>query len=453
MTRLVRPVRLVCPVRRSVLTATLAALPLALALTSSACRAQDRAARDTARVRAVVDSLLPRLQLLTGLTEEHPIRIGYRTRAEVHAYVTHQLDKDMPPAEAAGLEGTYAALGLIPDTLHLRRLLLDLYTEQVSGYYDPETKTFYTVEGTPPDMLRTVLAHELVHALQDQHTNLDSIISPRRGNDRESAAQAAVEGQATAVMFAVVTEEALHAPVDPTKLPDLGAQLRPAIEAQNSQFPVYRRAPRIVREALVFPYLQGAAFVQALWRNSMRPSATATTLRGVAAATPAGAAPAAWPAPLDSLLPQSTEQVMHPERFLRSRDNPTELLLAPAPDERWRTVYENVMGEMETTVFLRQHLGETANARGWDGDRFRLMEGPGGARALVWYSVWDDAASADAFAAAYRATLLKRPGRQTLVDRLTVANRPVVRVVDTSSALVPSAVPVPELQALVGGVP
>src|SRR5512140_1804684 len=117
----------------------------------------------------------------------------------------------------------------------------------------------------------------------------------------------------------------------------------------------------------------------------------------VAAAPSAAGAAMGWPAPLDSLLPQSTEQVMHPERFLRFRDNPTELVVAPTPDPRWRTIYENVMGEMETTVFLRQHLGESAGARGWDGDRFRLMEGPGGLRGLVWYSVWDDAPSADAF--------------------------------------------------------
>ncbi len=434
---------------RSILPTTLAALTLAIALTSTACRAQDRAARDTARVRAVVDSLLPRLEALTGLSEERPIRIGYRTRSEVRTYVVHQLDKDMPPAEAAGIEGTYAALGLIPDTLHLRRLLLDLYTEQVSGYYDPETKTFYTVEGTPPEMLRTVLAHELVHALQDQHANLDSIISPKRGNDREMAAQAAVEGQATAVMFAMIMEANPSRPVDPMKLPDLGAQLRPAIESQNSQFPVYRRAPRIIREELVFPYLQGAAFVQALWRSRVRPATTAAVRAG-----PNGSASAAtWPAPLDSLLPQSTEQVMHPDRFLRFRDNPTELVLSSNPDARWRTVYENVLGEMELTVFLRQHLGDAANARGWDGDRFRLLEGPGGVRALVWYSVWDDPASADAFAAAYRGTLARRPGRQVLVERLTVANRPVVKVVDTPAALVPGAVPAPTLQALVGGNP
>ncbi len=213
-----------------------------------------------------------------------------------------------------------------------------------------------------------MLAHELVHALQDQHVNLDSLVSRKRGNDRQAAAQAAVEGQATAVMFAMVM-----AASDPARLPDLSAQLGPALEAQNARFPVFRRAPLVIREGMLFPYLQGAAFVQALWR--------ARAPRG------GGTPPGGWPAPLDSLLPQSTEQVIHPDSFLRlPRDNPTELRLGPTPDPRWRTVHEDALGELETGIVLRQHLGEDAerSAAGWDGDRFRLLAGPGGERALVW---------------------------------------------------------------------
>ncbi len=409
---------------------------LAFALASTACRGQERAA-DTAQVRAVVDSLLPRLQVLAGLSVQRPIRIGYRTRAEVRAYLVHQLDRDLPPPVLAGMQATYAALGLIPDTMDLRRLLLDVYTEQVGGYYDPQTKTFYTVEGTPPGMLRTVLAHELVHALQDQHVDLDSLVSRKRGNDRQSAAQAAVEGQATAVMFAV-----MMGAKDPARLPDLAAQLGPALEAQNAQFPVFRRAPLVIREGMLFPYLQGASFVQALWR---------------ARAPRNGAAPpGGWPAPLDSLLPQSTEQVLHPDSFLRlPRDNPTELRLAPTPDARWRTGREDALGELETGIVLRQHLGAAAarSAAGWDGDRFRLLQGPAGERALVWYSVWDTAAAADAFADAYRRTLALRPTRHATVDRLEVASRPVVRIVDAPTSVPLERVPVPPLEALEGGVP
>ncbi len=410
---------------------------LVVALGSATCGRRDRAARDTARVRAEADSLLPRLQLLAGLRAERPIRIGYRSRAQVRGYIVRQLERDLPPAELAGIQETYAALGLIPDTMDLRRLLVDVYTEQVGGYYDPETKTFYTVEGTPAGALRTVLAHELVHALQDQHVNLDSLVSRKRGNDRQTAAQAAVEGQATAVMFAVMMGAS-----DPARLPDLSAQLRPALETQNRQFPVFRRAPLVIREGMLFPYLQGASFVQALWR----------------AHTPrtGGAPSGGWPAPLDSLLPQSTEQVMHPDSFLRlPRDNPTELRLGPSPDPRWRTAYEDVLGELESGIVLRQHLGEAATrfADGWDGDRFRLLAGPGGARALVWYSVWDTPAAADAFAGAYRRTLPLRPTRHALVERLTMGGRPVVRVVDAPASVPLEGVPVPALEALEDGLP
>jgi len=423
------------PLKRA--TRVLAVLALGLPLSSIACHARKRA-EDTAHVRAVVDTLLPRLQVLAGLPAVRPIRIGYRTRAEVRAYIVRQLDHDLLPGELSGLQGTYAALGLIPDTLQLRRLLIDLYSEQVGGYYDPETKTFYTVEGTPPGMLRTVLAHELVHALQDEHVNLDSLVSRKRGNDPQAAAQAAIEGQATAVMFAVQMSWQFGRDIDPLRLPNLGAQLRPQLEQENSKFPVFRRAPLVIREGLIFPYLQGAGFVQALWRSRVRNGAPP---------------PGGWPAPLDSLLPQSTEQVMHPERFLRLHDQPTTLVLGPTPDPRWRAVYEDGLGELETTIFLRQHLGDAANARGWDGDRFRLLEGPGGARALVWYSVWDDPAAADAFAAAYRQTLDHRPQRHALVDRLVQAGRPVVRVIDAPVAVPLEGVPVPALAGLEGGVP
>ncbi len=414
----------------------LAGAALALALASTACRGQDQAA-DTAQVRAVVDSLLPRLQVLAGLSAERPIRIGYRTRAEVRGYILRQLDRDLPPPVLTGIQETYAALGLIPDTMNLRRLLVDVYTEQVGGYYDPQTKTFYTVEGTPPGQLRTVLAHELVHALQDQHVDLDSLVSRKRGNDRQTAAQAAVEGQATAVMFAVVMGA-----TDPARLPDLAAQLGPALEAQNAQFPVFRRAPLVIREGMLFPYLQGASFVQALWR--------ARAPRG------GGAPPGGWPAPLDSLLPQSTEQVMHPDSFLRvPRDNPTELRLGATPDPRWRTTYEDGLGEAETGIVLRQHLGAGATraAAGWDGDRFRLLQGPAGERALVWYSVWDTPAAADGFADAYRRTLAVRPARHATVDRIDVGGRPVVRIVDAPASVALASVPVPPLEGLVDGLP
>src|SRR5688500_13437958 len=116
------------------------------------------------------------------------VRLRRQDRAAARAYVQSRLDEEMPPAEREGLRRAYVAFGVIPDTLDLDALLLDLYTEQVLGYYDPGSKTMFVVEGADAESMRPVLAHELVHALQDQHVNLDSLISGDRGNDRQTAA-------------------------------------------------------------------------------------------------------------------------------------------------------------------------------------------------------------------------------------------------------------------------
>ena len=105
------------------------------------------------------------------------------------------------------MHATYAALGLIPDTLDLRALMMEVYKEQIIGYYDPKAEELYVVEGVPRGEVRPVLAHELVHALQDQYADLEALIAPERGNDRQTAAQAALEGHATLVMFALMLEE------------------------------------------------------------------------------------------------------------------------------------------------------------------------------------------------------------------------------------------------------
>lgn len=408
---------------------------LVLPFLAAACRGQGRE-RDEARLRASIDELLPRIEELSGLEARAPVRMAMRDRTELREYVAQRMEEELPPAELEGVAGAYRAFGLLPDTLDLHTLLLDLLTEQVLGYYDPATETLYLVRGVPRNALEPVLAHELVHALQDQHVDLDSLVSRERGNDRQTAAQAAVEGHATLVMVALVAERQAGRPVSPDMLPDLKRELGPALEAENEQFPVFRSAPRILRETMLFPYLEGAAFVQTLWR-----------------ADPSGGRPA----PFGPLLPQSTEQVMQPrERFIDTRDEPTELTLDAANGGGagdWRLVYENTLGALETEILLNEHLGAGAEqaAQGWDGDRFRLLEAPGGGRALVWYSVWDDADAADAFAAAYRRVLERRAQtRHGRVERLEVEGRPVVLVVDAERGVSLDSVPVPALVGLSG---
>lgn len=398
---------------------------LALVLAATACTGRGEGALD---LQATAESLLPRLEVLSGLEARKPIRVSLQDRESVREYVERQLAEELSPRELEGIRGLYAALGLIPDTLDLRALLLDLYTEQVVGYYDPDTDALYVVEGASEAELRPVMVHELVHALQDQHVDLDSLVAPERGNDRQTAAQAAIEGHATLVMFAWLLETQSGGEIDARLLPDLSGELELVLAAQNEAFPVFRSAPRIVRETLLFPYVRGASFAQAVWR---------------AAPTQDGAV--AYPAPFGDWLPQSTEQVIHArERFFDTRDEPTELAV-DTPGGGWEIVYENTLGELETSILLEAHLGEGAGAKavGWDGDRAVLLRSSAGEQALVWYSVWDDAVAADAFASAYRDILERRPDRAGLVDRIEIEGRPAVRVVDSPASLAPESVPVP----------
>ena len=138
------------------------------------------------------------LDLATALDLEQRYIAIHRAGKDLEALrKAGKLDEELPPKRLHGLETTYRLFGLLPDTLQLRPLLIDLYTEQVAGFYDPDSATLFGVEGADRTQLSLVLAHEMIHALQGQHLPLDSILDARENNDRLSAAQAILEGQAT----------------------------------------------------------------------------------------------------------------------------------------------------------------------------------------------------------------------------------------------------------------
>lgn len=328
---------------------------------------------DDPELRALAVELLPDLAARSGLVLREPVRLARRSREELVGYLTAKLDEELPVADAEAITASYRLLGLVPGDLDLRELLLQVYTEQVAGFYDPDSTALFVMDDQPAEALRTVLVHELVHAVQDQAADLDSLTDRVRGNDRQAAAQAAIEGHATLVMLEYLTEQMQGRPVDLAEIPDFAAQVRPALQAMRSQYPALASAPRVVQESLLFPYLEGAGFVQHLWRAGED-----------------------RPAPFGEWLPQSTEQILDPTRFVPpGRDDPTQVALEVTGGE---ARYTNTLGAMETRVLLQEHLGLEADpsVEGWDGDTYVLVDGPGGT-GLAWLTVWDDAASRDRF--------------------------------------------------------
>jgi hypothetical protein len=369
----------------------------------AACRgeARQRQAMGSEDLAALVDSLRGPVERAAGLRFTSPPRSAMRSRQQVREYLVRKLDEELPPARLRGLQTAYRLFGLLPDTLQLRPLLVDLYTEQVAGFYDPDSATLFGVEGADRTQLLLVLAHELIHALQGQHLPLDSILHSRANNDRLSAAQAILEGQAT-----LASLEVLAPGRGVAENPEFWDMYREQVREQQSAMPVFRRAPLVLREALIFPYLQGAEFMH--WWESRHPGDTL---------------------PFGPAMPVSTEQILHPERYAR-RDVPVAL----AFEADSGVVYEDVLGESEIRVVLATLAGsdevQTVVPLGWGGDRFRLYQTPSG-EALVWYVVWDDHRSADRFMRSAAGGLRSRArrGYRAAVDSVRVKDRPATRYV------------------------
>ena len=380
-------------------------------IVSLACRERAQAVQGEAELKDMVHRMMPVVAEAAGLPFKHEPVVLRRSRAQVRDYVIHKFDEDLPPADLTGIQSALRLFGLIPDSLELRPTMIDLLTEQIAGYYDPDSNALYIPADIEPFQLRVVVSHELVHALQDQYVPLDSIITQRHANDRRSAAQAILEGQATVAQIPVLMPEQ-----KPDTLP-LGWfwKQRAVMAAQQSQMKEFTRAPLWLREGLIFPYLGGADFNVWYRRKYFGTSV------------------------LDS-IPRSTEQILHPERYA-AHDEPTEIEFEGGGGRSVDVKWEDGLGEFETRLLFQQHLGNEAEAitlaSGWDGDRYQVLGAD--ANALVWYTVWDDAAAATRFAGGLQRAWARRrsdgrTARRSDVKQLMVSGRAVVRLVDAPSS-------------------
>lgn len=338
-----------------------------------------------ARLADLAAALLPDLAARSGLELRAPIRLEMRTREELIRYLENKLDEELPEAEARATIEAYALFGLVSRTMNLREVLLGLYTEQVAGFYEPDSTALFVLDDQPQEALEGLLVHELVHAVQDQWADLDALTDPALGNDRATAAQAAIEGHATLVMLEYMTEQMQGSPVDLGSIPNFAAQLRPALEGMRAQFPALAAAPPVIQESLLFPYLEGAGYVQALWAEGERM------------------------APFGEYLPASTEQILGGV----GADAPVELTISVSGAS---VSHEDVLGRLELGVMLDQHLGAGSGsvADGWGGDRYVLVDTGNSEYGLIWYCVWDDVTARDRFAQRFQGALASLGGPASL---------------------------------------
>lgn len=363
-----------------------ALLPAALAQTPAPAAAQ-RAA--PASLVAAARAVTREVAAIRGLPVRRPIDFQVSDRSTIRGYAREALAREMSADEWEAYEALLAHVGLIPPDLDLEEIVLALYVEQIAGYYDPGRKTFYLADWLPHLLQRAVVAHEVTHALQDQHFDLERWLAEASPTEDAVLARAAVvEGDAMASMLAYLL---VPTGVPPESLPAVGALLGQRGAAIGAAFPTFDRAPEALQRLLLFPYVEGADFVLASLRRG------------------------GWET-VDGLYrdpPASTEQILHPERYWETRDPPRPLETpGPAEPPPWTA---GSWGEFGIALVLEAALGDSAAAnaaaRGWDGDRFALRRTPDGALLYAWSSLWDSEADARQFAEAYAQTVVRRfPG-------------------------------------------
>ncbi len=356
-----KPARRAAIMAGSVVLAGVAALAIAQPAPSPAPPRQPPATAPTpppapshdalAKLVARTDAVSKEVSKIRGLPLKHPIPNEVVDRDELRRRLVAMAAEDKTRTQTAAEGLALARWGMIPRATDYPALLLDVLSEQIAGYYDPETKklTISKNAGDDPQWAELVLAHEIDHALQDQAFDLEKFEDlPEGEDDALTARRALVEGDGIALMLEVMLSRNNMAV--PWSNPQITDSIEKAMGAPGNG-DTLDKAPLAVREALIFPYRAGFAFVAALRRRQ-----------------PWSAIDAAFAKP-----PQSTEQVMHPDRYLAD-DEPVPVVIDPLPVLRGYTrAHHTVWGELGFQLFLRSNgidaATATAAAAGWGGDR------------------------------------------------------------------------------------
>jgi hypothetical protein len=278
-------------------------------------------------------------------------------------------------------------LGELPRGTDLPKLLERLQAESVLGFYlpgkPPRKGGLYvrSSRGLDP-YARIILAHELTHAVTDQHydlTKADKLAAAGGHEDELAAYTGLVEGDASLLMQRYLAER-----LTPREQADA------AVAVARDATPMRDAAPAAIRESMLFPYREGLLFVQALYQRG-----------GWAAVDRAYRDP-----------PRTTEQLLHPERYLSPRDQPQPVTvgdLSARLGGGWRPAADTTFGEFDARLLLGGVSGAVSAAEGWDGGRLRTFQ-RGGGTAMVIRTVWDSRAEAAEFCQAMTAWAIRQFG-------------------------------------------
>ncbi|MCH8185842.1 MAG: hypothetical protein IH862_07060 [Chloroflexi bacterium] len=344
--------------------------------------------------------------MLRRLFELTPLETTVITRDELRIRLREDLDEDLD--EIAQRQALYTVMGIMDKDASLHDLLLSLYGEQVIGLFDSEEEQLYIVSDTDEigALDELTYAHEFTHGLQQQHFDIYSTRKSLEGNsDQALAYRGLVEGDATLAETVYMFENM-----------DDEQRAQIAEEAAALDSTPLESAPHVIQREFAFPYREGPQFVFTIL------SAEEFSWRSVNQ--------------LYEDIPQSTEQILHPEKYV-AKEAPIEVVLpdvASVLGGDWIVLREDTLGEFLLLSYLEDHITQEeadAAAAGWGGDAYALFEGPEGALLLQAVIAWDSDDDAQEFFDAFVEFTSARTG---------AAWQPVEGDPSTQTIMVPSQV-------------
>jgi hypothetical protein len=363
--------------------------PAATASATTASSASPEIALDAPdpRETRLIAHALTQVERARGLEATRPVPGVLLDRAALIAQVKEHVSRELPP-EAIRNEGlTLQLLGFVPTEFDYGAAEYKLLQEQLAGYYEPADGTMYMASDLADDEAEATLAHELVHALQDQRWNLRERSKYHAGQgDRSGAVSALAEGDATSAMFDVMIAHA--SPGSGKTALDLPDEVFVDQIRQSMDQGPGAGAPHVMRSSLAAPYIYGTLFVHALRRSGGWE-----------------AVDRAWADP-----PATTEQIMHVEKWLAHEpaiaiEAPSFATLGPG----WTVADEDSEGELGVRVAFEEWTdaarAERASA-GWGGDRGVLVEN-GDRAAFAWKIRYDSGRGSEARATDVYAAIVR----------------------------------------------
>lgn len=323
-----------------------------------------------AEVLAQIQSDVTTLRELSPLSE---VERQFITRDDLEEQLVAEIEDD---AEAINItQQLLVFLDLMAEGQDLYTILLNIHSEEVLGFYDTESKELYVISGTEDlgPVEEVTFAHEYTHALQDQHFDLGSLLVSEDNSDISMAVDSLIEGDATLMtaiyVWNILTDSEREALFQ---------------ESDDSEDEAFDAAPKVIQENFLFPYEAGLDFAMDLYVEG-----------GWQAINEAYSDP-----------PQSTEQILHPEKYLQ-RDEPQAVTmpdLQSALGAGWSQLDDDVLGELNIRIYLETFVDASEAskaAEGWDGDRYLFLKDTEGREVFVLHSVWDSIADAREFFDAY----------------------------------------------------